>query len=219
MYDMLCPGCGHRTAMMLIDDIIKQKNIKEKTMLALDVACCSLLIDFVAYDSVMCAHGRVLDVTKGYKTMRKDNVVISYMGDGAAYSIGMEEMVHAARRNDDALVIVINNGLYSMTGGQITPTYIDTQNSNEYKGFLIENLLNGFQISYLARAALTDKENIDNAKKCLDKAFTKYMTTGGFNLVELLSPCPTNYRVTAQKAAEMINDSISKIYKIKEFVS
>ncbi|MBR3288986.1 MAG: 2-oxoglutarate oxidoreductase [Lachnospiraceae bacterium] len=219
MYDMLCPGCGHRTAMMLIDDIIKQKNIKEKTMLALDVACCSLLIDFVAYDSVMCAHGRVLDVTKGYKTMRKDNVVISYMGDGAAYSIGMEEMVHAARRNDDALVIVINNGLYSMTGGQITPTYIDTQNSNEYKGFLIENLLNGFEISYLARAALTDKENIDNAKKCLDKAFTKYMTTGGFNLVELLSPCPTNYRVTAQKAAEMINDSISKIYKIKEFVS
>lgn len=219
MYDMLCPGCGHRTAMMLIDDIIKQKNIKEKTMLALDVACCSLLIDFVAYDSVMCAHGRVLDVTKGYKTMRKDNVVISYMGDGAAYSIGIEEMVHAARRNDDALVIVINNGLYSMTGGQITPTYIDTQNSNEYKGFLIENLLNGFQISYLARAALTDKENIDNAKKCLDKAFTKYMTTGGFNLVELLSPCPTNYRVTAQKAAEMINDSISKIYKIKEFVS
>ena len=216
---MLCPGCGHRTAMMLIDDIIKQKNIKEKTMLALDVACCSLLIDFVAYDSVMCAHGRVLDVTKGYKTMRKDNVVISYMGDGAAYSIGMEEMVHAARRNDDALVIVINNGLYSMTGGQITPTYIDTQNSNEYKGFLIENLLNGFEISYLARAALTDKENIDNAKKCLDKAFTKYMTTGGFNLVELLSPCPTNYRVTAQKAAEMINDSISKIYKIKEFVS
>ena len=216
---MLCPGCGHRTAMMLIDDIIKQKNIKEKTMLALDVACCSLLIDFVAYDSVMCAHGRVLDVTKGYKTMRKDNVVISYMGDGAAYSIGMEEMVHAARRNDDALVIVINNGLYSMTGGQITPTYIDTQNSNEYKGFLIENLLNGFEISYLARAALTDKENIDNAKKCLDKAFTKYMTTGGFNLVELLSPCPTNYRVTAQKAAELINDSISKIYKIKEFVS
>lgn len=218
MYDMLCPGCGHRTAMMLIDDIIKQKNIKEKTMLALDVACCSLLIDFVAYDSVMCAHGRVLDVTKGYKTMRKDNVVISYMGDGAAYSIGMEEMVHAARRNDDALVIVINNGLYSMTGGQITPTYIDTQNSNEHKGFLIENLLNGFQISYLARAALTDKENIDNAKKCLDKAFTKYMATGGFNLVELLSPCPTNYRVTAQKAAEMINDSVSKIYRIKEFV-
>lgn len=218
MYDMLCPGCGHRTAMMLIDDIVKEKNVKEKTMLALDVACCSLLIDFVAYDSVMCAHGRVLDVTKGYKTMRKDSVVISYMGDGAAYSIGMEEMVHAARRNDDALIIVINNGLYSMTGGQITPTYVDANNEN-CKGFLIENLLNRFEISYLARAALTDKKNIDIAKQYLEKAFTKYMSNGGFNLVELLSPCPTNYKVSAQKAAELINDEVSKIYKIKEFVS
>lgn len=215
---MLCPGCGHRTAMMLIDDIVKEKNVKEKTMLALDVACCSLLIDFVAYDSVMCAHGRVLDVTKGYKTMRKDSVVISYMGDGAAYSIGMEEMVHAARRNDDALIIVINNGLYSMTGGQITPTYVDANNEN-CKGFLIENLLNRFEISYLARAALTDKKNIDIAKQYLEKAFTKYMSNGGFNLVELLSPCPTNYKVSAQKAAELINDEVSKIYKIKEFVS
>ena len=107
MYDMLCPGCGHRTAMMLLDDIIKEKNIKDKIILALDVACCSLLIDFVEYDSIMCAHGRVLDVTKGYKSMRKDNVVISYMGDGAAYSIGIEEMIHSARRQDDALVIVI----------------------------------------------------------------------------------------------------------------
>lgn len=218
MYDMLCPGCGHRTAMMLIDDIVKEKNIKEKTLLALDVACCSLLIDFVAYDSVMCAHGRVLDVTKGYKTMRKDNVVISYMGDGAAYSIGMEEMVHAARRNDDALIIVINNGLYSMTGGQITPTYVDAHNS-DYKGFLIENLLNGFNISYLARAALTDKKNIDMAKQYLEKAFIKYMSNGGFNLVELLSPCPTNYKVSAQKAVELINEKVSKTYKIKEFVS
>lgn len=216
MYDMLCPGCGHRTAMMLIDDIVKQKNIKEKTILALDVACCSLLIDFVVYDSVMCAHGRVLDVTKGYKTMRKENVVISYMGDGAAYSIGIEEMVHAARRNDDALVVVINNGLYSMTGGQTTPTYIDMEND---KGFLIENLLTGFDISYLARAALTDKENIDKAKKFLETAFTKYITNGGFNLVELLSPCPTNYKVSAQNAAEIINNQISKIYKVKEFVS
>ena len=219
MYDMLCPGCGHRTAMILIDDIVKQKNIKEKTVLALDVACCSLLIDFVAYDSVMCAHGRVLDVTKGYKTMRKENIVISYMGDGAAYSIGMEEMVHAARRNDDALVVVINNGLYSMTGGQTTPTYIDVENAAANKGFLIENLLAGFDISYLARAALTDKENIDRAKKFLDKALTKYMAKGGFNLVELLSPCPTNYKVSAQNAAEIINNLISKIYKVKEFVS
>ena len=212
MYDMLCPGCGHRTAMMLFDDIIKEKNIKDKIILALDVACCSLLIDFVEYDSIMCAHGRVLDVTKGYKSMRKDNVVISYMGDGAAYSIGIEEMIHSARRQDDALVIVINNGLYSMTGGQITPTTII-----DNKGFLIEDVLKPFNISYAARAALTDIENINKAKTYITKALDNYINNGGFNIVELLSPCPTNYKVTVKDAVKYINEEVAKIYKIGEF--
>ena len=233
MYDMLCPGCGHRTAMMLIDEIIKEKQIKEKTILALDVACCSLLIDFVDYDSIMCAHGRVLDVTKGYKEVRKDNVVISYMGDGAAYSIGIEEMVHAARRNDDALVIVINNGLYSMTGGQISPTYVEIKKDNKVLndsdvlninsinklGFHIESIIGGLPISYLSRAALSDKANIDIAKKYITTAFDKYIKNGGFNLVELLSPCPTNYKMTIKDAADMINNKMSKVYSIGEFVN
>ena len=233
MYDMLCPGCGHRTAMMLIDEIIKEKQIKEKTILALDVACCSLLIDFVDYDSIMCAHGRVLDVAKGYKEVRKDNVVISYMGDGAAYSIGIEEMVHAARRNDDALVIVINNGLYSMTGGQISPTYVEIKKDNKVLndsdvlninsinklGFHIESIIGGLPISYLSRAALSDKANIDIAKKYITTAFDKYIKNGGFNLVELLSPCPTNYKMTIKDAADMINNKMSKVYSIGEFVN
>ena len=212
MYDMLCPGCGHRTAMLLLDDIIKEKNIKNKIILALDVACCSLLIDFVEYDSIMCAHGRVLDVTKGYKSMRKENIVISYMGDGAAYSIGIEEMIHSARRRDDALVIVINNGLYSMTGGQITPTTII-----DNKGFLIEDVLKQFDISYGARCALTDIDNINMAKSCITKALDNYINNGGFNIIELLSPCPTNYKVTPKDAVRYINEAVSEIYKIGEF--
>ena len=226
MYDMLCVGCGHRTAMMLLDELIEKKNLKEKIILALDVACCSLLIDFVEYDSIMCAHGRVLDVTKGYKSVRKDNIVISYMGDGAAYSIGIEEMIHAARRNDDAFVIVINNGLYSMTGGQISPTYVgETVAESETvgastasPGFQIENVISKLPINYLSRSALTDKENIDIAKKYVEKALDKYINKGGFNMVELLSPCPTNYKLSPKEMCDKINNEFTKAYKIGEFV-
>ena len=276
MYDMLCAGCGHRTAMMILDEIIKEKNLKEKIIMAFDVACCSLLIDYVDYDAIMCAHGRVLDVTKGYKLMRDENIVISYMGDGAAYSIGIEEMVHSARRNDSVLAIIINNGLYSMTGGQVSPTYIggDDKNGahvvrpydgananvvgadsirpydganenngahivrpydgatvntvgaklcepvlNDNAGFKIENVISNFPISYFARAALTDKENIDIAKKYINVAFEKYMKSGGFNLVELLSPCPTNYKLKPIDMVNVINNEWTKVYKIGEFVN
>lgn len=243
MYDMLCAGCGHRTAMMILDEIIKKKKLKEKVILALDVACCSLLIDFVDYDSIMCPHGRVLDVTKGYKTMRNENIVISYMGDGAAYSIGIEEMIHSARRGDDALIIVINNGLYSMTGGQKTVTYIDSseKTSNSAKTscsiesnnstrsdssvransirphpFTIETIISQLPITYLARAALTDSDNLNLAKTYIEKAFDNYMTIGGFNIVELLSPCPTNYKLSPKDMTEKINNEWTKIYKIGE---
>ena len=212
MYDMLCPGCGHRTAMMLLDDIILKRGIKEKIILALDVACCSLLIDFVDYDSIMCAHGRVLDVTKGFKTVRPENIVISYMGDGAAYSIGIEEMVHAAKRNDDALIIVINNGLYAMTGGQISPTNVVSGD-----GFFIEDVIINMPINYFARAALTNKTNIDLAKQYIEKAFDKYIDKGGFNMVELLSPCPTNYKLSAKDMCDKIDNEFTKKYKIGEF--
>lgn len=259
---MLCAGCGHRTAMMILDEIIKKKKLKEKVILALDVACCSLLIDFVDYDSIMCPHGRVLDVTKGYKTMRNENIVISYMGDGAAYSIGIEEMIHSARRGDDALIIVINNGLYSMTGGQKTVTYISasekasdsikttcsvggvTERSERIpRGntasplpvgascasplpvgadsirphpFTIETIISQLPITYLARAALTDSNNLNLAKTYIEKAFDNYMTIGGFNMVELLSPCPTNYKLSPKDMTEKINNEWTKIYKIGE---
>ena len=229
MYDLLCPGCGHRTAMILIDNIIETKKLKEKVVMMFDVACCSLLIDFVNYDSVMCAHGRVLDVTKGYKEMRKENIVVSYMGDGAAYSIGIEEMIHAARRNDDAIVIVINNGLYAMTGGQISPTNVgamchnsrgERECSGEYcEPFHIENVIGNFPISYFSRAALSDKDNIDLAKKYMEKVFDNYIKFGGFNMIELLSPCPTNYKLSPKDMSDKINNEWSKVYKIGELVN
>ena len=215
-YNMLCAGCGHRTAMMLLDDIIRKKGLAERVTLMLDVACCSLMIDDVEYDSVMCAHGRVLDVTKGYKETRKQNVVISYMGDGAAYAIGIEELIHAARRNDDAFIVVINNGLFSMTGGQISPAYIGTGTEDAEAGFLVENVIGKLPIRYLARAALSDRPHIDEARLYLERALDGYLREGGFHMVELLSPCPTNYKRSPKEMTDLINDYMSAVYHTGE---
>lgn len=227
MYDMLCNGCGHRTAMSLIDKVINEYGLKEKTIVLFDVACCSLLMDYVDYDDVMCPHGRVIDVSRGYKMLRKDKIVISYMGDGAAYAIGIEEMIHSARENSDLFLIVINNGLYSMTGGQYAPTFtgIDKSNLNSDKKDIdfdkvlkIENILKEFNISYLARCALTDKKNIDFSYECIKKQMDIYMNRGGFCLTELLSPCPTNYKMSIKENIDLIDENIKQVYKIGEFI-
>lgn len=207
MYDMLCPGCGHRIAMLLIDKICENKNIVDKTIFALDVACCSLLIDDIKYDAVMCPHGRVIPVSVGYKKVKKENIVISYMGDGAAYSIGFNELIHGASRKDDLLVIIINNGLFAMTGGQKSTTNMSNP------PFLIEKILDSFDVRFMARAYLSDKDNIDNASQVLEEAIDSYMKYGNTNIVELVSPCPTNYHKNPKDAALILNDEVMKKYK------
>ena len=220
MYTLLCPGCGHRTAMTLLDGMIAARGLKERTILALDVACCSLLIDEADYDAIMCPHGRVLDVSKGFRTARPECFVLSYMGDGAAYAIGAEALVHAARRNDDVMAVVVNNGLYAMTGGQLAPTYVPgAGEGTESTGFRAEQVIGGFPIRYLARAALTDQAHLAQTREYLEKAMDDYLAEGGFHLVELLSPCPTNYRLNPKEMAERIQEVTVKMYPLGEFVN
>lgn len=207
MYDLLCPGCGHRIAMKIIDDILIEKNLAEKTIFACDVGCCSLLIDYVSYDAIMCPHGRVIPVSMGLK-IHSDNFVLSYMGDGAAYSIGFNEMIHVAQRKDDLLVVVVNNGVFAMTGGQKSTANIKNND------FLIEEILKPFRPNFLARSIISDKKNIDLTREYLEEAFDSYMTRGGFNIVELLSPCPTNYHTTIDRCIDELNNNISKRYKV-----
>lgn len=208
MYDLLCPGCGHRIAMNIIDGAIEKLGIKNKVIFAHDVGCCSLLPDEAYYDGIMCPHGGVISVSVGIKNSNEDKFVLSYMGDGAAYTIGLNELIHGATRKDDLCVIVINNGIFAMTGGQKDTTSIDNQD------FLYENVIKCFNPSFMARAALTDKENVDFAKECIEECFDSYVNNGGFNIVELLSPCPTNYKVSSTEYVDAINNLAKTRYKI-----
>lgn len=208
MYDLLCPGCGHRTAMNIIDKIIADMNIKKNVIFAHDVACCSLLTDYVYYDGIMCPHGRVIPVSIGIKSARYENFVLSYMGDGAAYEIGFNELIHAASRKDDICAVVINNGILAMTGGQKTSTNLSYQN------FKIENIFKSFNVSFMARAILSDKKNIDIAEEFLREEFNTYMTKGGFNIVELISPCPTNYKKSINECVDILNTVVKNRYGI-----
>ena len=132
---------------------------------------------------------------------------MAYIGDGAAYSIGMAETMHAALRNDNVVTIVINNSLYGMTGGQCAPTSLPGQiTTSTPRGkdpkkagmpFRVEEAFTGFDIAYLARGSMADAKGMMQAKKYVKKAFEKHMKGEGFCLVELLSPCPTNLNMNS----------------------
>lgn len=82
-----CPGCGHGLAVRLIAEVMEEMELSEKLLAVVDVACGSLNIDSWRFDTIMAAHGRPIATAVGVKKIRKENPVMAYIGDGAAYSM------------------------------------------------------------------------------------------------------------------------------------
>ncbi len=222
-----CPGCGHGIAGRLIAEVAEEMGLADQLITAVDVACGSLHLYDWRFDTVMSAHGRTLAAAIGVKKIRKENPVLAYYGDGAAYAIGMAETMHAGIRNDNVIAIVINNALYGMTGGQMAPTTLPGQKttSSPYgkdahkagNPVRIEECFSGFDIAYLARGILVGAAEINKSKKMIRKAFEKHMAGEGLCYVELLSPCPTNLNMTPLQAKEFVLKEMTKYFPTGEF--
>lgn len=225
-----CPGCGHGIVARLIGEVCEEMGVTEKLLTVIDVACCSLNIDTWRFDTIMAPHGRPIPTATGLKNVRKDNPVLAYIGDGAAYSIGMAETMHGAIRNDNVIVIVVNNGVYGMTGGQMAPTSLEGQKTTSSikgkdihktgKPFDIVKAIGKFDIAYLARGSVGSAADVRKTKTYIRKAFEKHMNNDGYCLVEILSQCPTNMNLgmTPIKCAERVETVMSDYFNTGEFV-
>lgn len=222
-----CPGCGHGLAVRLIAETVQKMDLEEKLITVVDVACGSLNINSWKFDTIMAAHGRPIPTAIGVKKVRTENPVLAYIGDGAAYSIGMAEMMHAGIRNDNIITVVINNSLFGMTGGQCAPTSLPGQKTTSTPygkdvkkwgmPFKIEDAFSGLDIAYLARGSLADAKGMTQSKRYIETAFEKHMAGEGFCLVELLSPCPTNLNMPPVKCARRITEEMIPYFPLGEF--
>lgn len=222
-----CPGCGHGIVGRLIGEVMEEMGLTEKLLTVVDVACSSLHIDTWKFDTIIAAHGRPIATATGVKKIRKEHPVLAYLGDGAAYSIGIAETMHAALRNDNVVTIIINNQVFGMTGGQMAPTSLDGQKTaTSPKGrdvlktgqpFDVVKVLGNLDISYLARGSVASPADIRKTKKYIKKAFEKHMNNEGFTLIEILSPCPTNLNMAPVQCAQRINGAVKDYYNLGEY--
>jgi len=223
-----CPGCPHGIAHRLIAELLEEMDLVKKTVIVWPVGCSVFGYYFIATDAVEAAHGRACAMATGIKRVHPESFVISYQGDGDLASIGIAETVHAAARGERISVVYINNGNYGMTGGQMAPTTLIGQITTTTP-YGRKPELNGFPMhvpemlaaldgpAYIARAALDSPQHIIQAKKFLKKAFTAQKNNLGFSLVELISACPTNWKMTPVEAMERIRKQVLPVFPIGEF--
>jgi 2-oxoglutarate ferredoxin oxidoreductase subunit beta len=228
LYDVAthyCPGCGHGIAHRLVAEVIDELGIREKTIGTAPVGCAVLFYDYFNCDIIECAHGRPPAVATAIKRVLPDRVVFTYQGDGDLAAIGTSETIHAANRGENITVIFVNNAIYGMTGGQMAPTTIMGQRSTTSPAGRGENkegppikvceLLSSLGgVTYLERVAVSTPKDIIKAKKAIKKGFTNQIAGKGFSLIEILSMCPTDWKVTPGAAVDFVNNEMKKVFPL-----
>ena len=223
-----CPGCTHGTAHRLVAEVIDEMDIRERAILVASVGCSVFAYNYFNVDSCEAAHGRAPAMATGIKRVNPDHVVFTYQGDGDMASIGMAEIVHVAARGEKITTIFINNAIYGMTGGQMAPTSLPGQKttsspfgrdvaSTGQPMHMAELLAVLPGTVYSARRSLHDARHILQAKKAIRTAFEAQIQGLGFSVVELLSSCPTNWRMAPDEALRWVEEQMVPTYPLGDY--
>ncbi|MFP3089962.1 thiamine pyrophosphate-dependent enzyme [Treponema sp. TIM-1] len=232
LYDVptkYCGGCGHGVIHRIITELIDEMNLREKAVITNPVGCAIWADLYFDFDSVQPAHGRTPAAATGIKRVLPDHVVICYQGDGDMAAIGTAEMIHAANRGEKFTTIFVNNAIYGMTGGQMAPTTLvgqkavtaprgrDPEAAGMGYPIRVSELLASLEGSrYLARGAVNNAANIRKTKSYIRKALEAQMRGIGFTMVEVLSPCPTNWGMEPVPSVEWLEQNMIPFFPLGE---
>jgi len=223
-----CPGCGHGNVHKLIAEALEELGLQDRSVFVSPVGCSVFGYYYFDTGNVQAAHGRAPAVATAVKRANPDSIVISYQGDGDLAAIGTAEIVHAANRGENITVFFVNNAIYGMTGGQMAPTTLVGQSSttspwgrrpnNEGFPIHVAELLSTLEAPvYIERVALSDNKNIMRARRAVRKALELQKQRAGFTLVEILSPCPTIWKMDPVDARKWVAEKMIPAFPLGVF--
>jgi 2-oxoglutarate ferredoxin oxidoreductase subunit beta len=205
---VFCEGCGCGTVLNGYAHAMDELGIRPEDLISVTGIGCSSWIPspYLKGDTLHTTHGRAIAFATGVKVMRPDKHVVVIAGDGDLAGIGGNHLIHAARRNIGLTVFLVNNFIYGMTGGQVSPTTplgvrtATTPYANVEYPFDIAELVAAAGANYVARWSTYHvfplMESMQNAMK-----------KDGFSFIEIYTQCPTSYgrRVGWRKGEDFLN--------------
>ncbi|MGD8375456.1 MAG: 2-oxoacid:acceptor oxidoreductase family protein [Acidobacteriota bacterium] len=220
-----CPGCGHGNVHKMIAEAIDDLGIQDRTILMSPVGCSVFAYYYMDVGNIQAAHGRAPAAATGAKRAHPDSIAVVYQGDGDLAAIGTAEILHAANRGENLTVFFINNAIYGMTGGQMAPTTLAGQRTattpagrdvhNDGYPIRVCELLSQLEAPvYLERVALGDNRHNRKVRQAVRRALENQVKGMGFSLVEILSPCPTGWKMTPVEACAWTLEEMVKKFPL-----
>jgi len=219
-----CPGCGIGMALQALLWSIKELHEqgvidRKKVCFFTGIGCTARASGFVKFDAIHALHGRAIPVATGAKLGNPSLIPIVFSGDGDIAAIGGNHLLHAARRNFDMLVVMINNMTYALTGGQLAPTTPTGVRSTTTPRGNPENVMDttkfvaSLRPNFVARYSVTQPT-------ILRTVFKKALPKRGFRFIEIMSTCTEIFgRHTGFRDPYELYLRLKKICKIKKISS
>jgi len=220
-----CPGCGHGIVHRIIAEIIDELDIQNKTIGVAPIGCSVFIYNYIDVDFIEPPHGRGPAAATGLKRYMPDKVIFTYQGDGDLAGIGTSEIIHAANRGEKITVIFINNGVYGMTGGQMAPTtlighktttspYGRGENEEGKPIRMLEMLAKLDTEAYIERTTIIDPASVIKTKDAIKRAFENQLNDKCFSIVEIVSNCPTNWKMGVLESMKYIKEKVLPVYPL-----
>jgi 2-oxoglutarate ferredoxin oxidoreductase subunit beta len=220
-----CPGCGHSTVHKILAEVIQEMGIQDEVIGIAPVGCSVFAYDYLDFDMQEAAHGRACAAATGVKRVLPEKYVFTYQGDGDLAAIGTAETIHAINRGENILILFINNAVYGMTSGQMAPTTLPNMKTTTSPygrdvanvGYpmkmseLISNLPGAF---YVTRQSVHTASNVRKAKKAIMNGFKYQKLNKGISFVEIISNCPSNWKMTPLQTNDFITDEMLKYFPL-----
>ncbi len=224
-----CPGCTHGIIHQLVGQMVEEFGLFERTVGVCPVGCAVLAYDYFEFDMLEASHGRAPAVATGVKRCDPNRFVFTYQGDGDLASIGIAETIHAAARGERISIFFVNNGIYGMTGGQMAPTTLIGQRTTTSPTgrdlrltgaplAICEMFATLPGVAYAARVPLTSPKNVNIARKHMRKAIRAQLEDKGLGMVEFLSTCPVQWKMTPIAAMKHIDSTVVQTFPPGVFV-
>jgi 2-oxoglutarate ferredoxin oxidoreductase subunit beta len=220
-----CPGCGHGVVHRALAEAIDALGIQSRTVGIAPVGCAVFAYDYLDVDMQQAAHGRASAVATGVKRVLPDRMVFSYQGDGDLAAIGTGESIHVANRGENILMIFVNNAIYGMTGGQMAPTTpLGMKTSTTPRGREVPLAGHPLRITelvatlpgtrYVTRQAVHTVAAARRLGKAIERAFRLQQEGGGTCFIEVVSSCPSGWRMTPLEANAWLEEHLLPIYPL-----
>ncbi|MCP4149114.1 MAG: 2-oxoglutarate ferredoxin oxidoreductase subunit beta [bacterium] len=187
-----CPGCGDGIILKAIAMAFSELELDPDDIVVVSgIGCSGRMPTFFNTNTLHVTHGRALTFATGIKLARPEKTVVVISGDGDATAIGGNHLIHAARRNIGIKMILINNGIYGMTGGQVSPLTPQKFITETTPYGNIEPKFQASELLIAARATFVARETVNRMRQLKD-VIRKSFEHKGFSVVEAISNCHIN---------------------------